>query len=91
MQVNMLEAKNQLSRLVKAAQAGEEVIIANHGAPAVRLVPVRTNADMRSLAEEMSELRTLMAEARLSSLDLPERSDRPNAFLDGMPDQHAAG
>lgn len=40
MQVNMLEAKNQLSKLVKAAQAGEEVIIANHGIPAVRLVAV---------------------------------------------------
>jgi prevent-host-death family protein len=40
MQVNMLEAKNQLSRLVKAALAGEEVIIANHGVPAVRLLPV---------------------------------------------------
>ena len=40
MQVNMLEAKNQLSKLVKAAQAGEEVIIANHGVPAVRLVAV---------------------------------------------------
>lgn len=38
MQVNMLEAKNQLSRLVKAALAGEEVIIANHGVPVVRLV-----------------------------------------------------
>jgi hypothetical protein len=36
MQVNMLEAKNQLSKLVKAALAGEEVIIANHGVPAVR-------------------------------------------------------
>ncbi|MDD5389076.1 MAG: type II toxin-antitoxin system prevent-host-death family antitoxin [Gallionellaceae bacterium] len=40
MQVNMLEAKSQLSRLVKAAQSGEEVIIANHGVPAVRLVAV---------------------------------------------------
>ena len=40
MQVNMLEAKNQLSRLVKAAQAGEEVIIANHGVPVARLLPM---------------------------------------------------
>lgn len=40
MQVNMLEAKNQLSRLVKAAQAGEEVIIANHGVPVARLVAI---------------------------------------------------
>ena len=38
MQVNMLEAKNQLSKLVKAALEGEEVIIANHGKPVVRLV-----------------------------------------------------
>ena len=38
MQVNMLEAKNQLSKLVKAALEGEEVIIANHGRPVVRLV-----------------------------------------------------
>lgn len=39
MQVNMLEAKNQLSKLVKAAVAGEEVIIASHGEAQVRLVP----------------------------------------------------
>lgn len=38
----MLEAKNQLSRLVKAAQAGEEVVIANHGVPAVRLVAIES-------------------------------------------------
>lgn len=40
MQVNMIEAKNPLSRLVKAALAGEEVIIANHGVPAVRRLPI---------------------------------------------------
>ena len=33
------DAKSQLSRLVKAALAGEEVIIARHGNPQVRLVP----------------------------------------------------
>lgn len=38
-QVNMLEAKSQLSRLVKAALAGEEVIIASHGKAQVTLVP----------------------------------------------------
>lgn len=40
MQVNILEAKNKLSQLVKRAQAGEDVIIANRGEPVVRLVPV---------------------------------------------------
>jgi len=38
-QVNMLDAKSQLSRLVKAALAGEEVIIASHGKAQVKLVP----------------------------------------------------
>jgi prevent-host-death family protein len=41
MKVNMLEAKNQLSRLVKEALEGEEVIIASNGEPMVKLVPVR--------------------------------------------------
>ena len=39
MQVNILEAKNQLSQLVKRAQAGEEIVIANRGQPVARLVP----------------------------------------------------
>jgi prevent-host-death family protein len=39
MQVNVLEAKNRLSQLIKAATEGEEVIIANRGEPVVRLVP----------------------------------------------------
>jgi antitoxin (DNA-binding transcriptional repressor) of toxin-antitoxin stability system len=38
-QVNMLDVKSQLSRLVKAALAGEEVIIASHGNPQVKWVP----------------------------------------------------
>ena len=40
MQVNVLEAKSQLSKLVKAALEGEEVIIARNGEPMVKLVPM---------------------------------------------------
>ncbi len=40
-QVNVLEAKSQLSKLVKAALEGEEVIIARNGEPMVKLVPMR--------------------------------------------------
>jgi prevent-host-death family protein len=47
MQVNMLEAKNQLSKLVKAAVAGEEVIIASNGQPQVRLVPCSDAVGLR--------------------------------------------
>jgi prevent-host-death family protein len=38
MKVNILEAKTQLSQLIKAAQAGEDVLIANRGEPVARLV-----------------------------------------------------
>jgi len=39
MQVNILEAKNRLSELIRAACAGEEVVIANRGEPVARIVP----------------------------------------------------
>ena len=41
MRVNVLEAKNRLSQLIKAALAGEEIVIANRGQPMVRLVPAQ--------------------------------------------------
>ena len=47
MQVNMLEARNQLSKLVQAALAGEDVIIANHGKPVVRLVKLAGQSKTR--------------------------------------------
>lgn len=40
MEVNVHEAKTQLSRLIERALAGEEVIIARAGKPAVRLMPL---------------------------------------------------
>ena len=47
MKVNMLEAKNQLSRLVKEALEGEDVVIASNGEPMVRLVPVARKGRLR--------------------------------------------
>ena len=41
MLVNMHDAKTQLSKLITAAEAGDEVVIARQGKPAVKLVPVR--------------------------------------------------
>ena len=40
MKINVHEAKTQLSKLLAAAEAGEEVIIARHGKPVAKLVPV---------------------------------------------------
>ncbi len=43
-QVNLHDAKTQLSRLVEAAAKGEEIIIAKAGKPMARLVPLRPSA-----------------------------------------------
>lgn len=45
--VNIHDAKTNLSRLVDAAAAGEEVIIAKAGKPAARLVPIKAAAIAR--------------------------------------------
>lgn len=37
---NIHQAKTNLSKLIEAAERGEEVIIARNGKPAVRIVPV---------------------------------------------------
>ena len=37
---NLYEAKNQLSSLVERAASGEEIVIAKHGKPMAKLVPL---------------------------------------------------
>lgn len=39
-QVNLYEAKSQLSRLVDAASRGESIVIAKSGTPVARLAPL---------------------------------------------------
>ncbi|MGU3492838.1 type II toxin-antitoxin system Phd/YefM family antitoxin [Xanthobacteraceae bacterium A53D] len=40
--VNVHAAKTQFSRLIEAAEAGEEIVIARAGRPVARLVPLAT-------------------------------------------------
>ncbi len=47
MQLNVYEAKTNLSELLERALAGETVVIARAGKPLVRLVPIR-NQESRS-------------------------------------------
>jgi prevent-host-death family protein len=75
--VNVLEAKNRLSELLRAVQAGEEVIIANRGAPVARLVP--------AASAEPEEHPRGSAAAILAWLDanpLPEGSRRTAEEID---------
>lgn len=41
MQVNIHEAKSQLSRLLELVAEGETVVIARHGEPVAELIPTR--------------------------------------------------
>lgn len=43
MLINMHEAKSQLSKLIAAAEAGDDVVIARNGKPAVKLVPLNSS------------------------------------------------
>jgi prevent-host-death family protein len=54
--VNILEAKNRLSQLIKSAQAGEEVVIANRGEPVARLIAVGPESASASTANGHSIL-----------------------------------
>ena len=61
MKVNILEAKNQLSKLVKAAASGEEVIIANNGQPVAKLVPIEAPRKLRGWGKLKIDKRKLDA------------------------------
>jgi prevent-host-death family protein len=48
-EVNIGEAKNQFSRLLRRVKMGEEITIANRGVPVARLIPMPTEKPMRKL------------------------------------------
>ncbi|MGI8538148.1 MAG: type II toxin-antitoxin system Phd/YefM family antitoxin [Mycobacteriales bacterium] len=60
---NVAEAKAQLSRLLDAALAGEEVVLARAGRPLVRLVPLAPPA-----ARELGFLPLDVPDERFASL-----------------------
>jgi prevent-host-death family protein len=68
MKVNMLEAKNQLSRLVREAIQGEEVVIASNGEPMVRLVPVAKKGRLRGWGK-LKRFRTAIDAAFTPEID----------------------
>jgi len=47
-QINIYDAKTQLSKLVERAEAGEEIVIARGGRPAAKLVPFLAPAVKRT-------------------------------------------
>ncbi len=71
-QVNIHEAKAQLSRLIDIAEQGEEVIIARHNRPVARLQPIRRVARKPGLMKGRIRMR--------EDFDAPLPDDWLNAF-----------
>lgn len=51
-EVNIHEAKTQLSRLLMRVAAGEEVIIARSGEPVARIIPIERPGHKRVLGQD---------------------------------------
>jgi prevent-host-death family protein len=70
--VNMHEAKTNFSKLVELALAGEEVVIARHGKPLVKLVPVDAPAGLRPIGLDEQEVSDDFLDESMRPLDEEE-------------------
>lgn len=79
-QVNILEARNNLSRLVAVVGNGDEVVIANRGKPVARLVPIEADATEHTAAHAADWLTRNPVPAHATrtaaELDLQIRAER---------------
>ena len=82
MQVNIFEAKNRLSQLIKSVQAGEEVVIANRGEPVARVVPAGGST---KAASGLGSARAVLD--WLESHALPDYARRPAEEIDAAIEQ----
>lgn len=85
--VNMQDAKTRLSQLVARAEAGEEIVLARAGRPAVRLMPIAPTYAARgfgSAPELASWVDAILEPLPKAELALWEGGDRPSA--DGTSD-----
>ena len=73
--VNILDARNNLSRLVAKVRNGAEVVIANRGKPVARLVPIDS---------DVAEHTGARAAEWLARHPVPAAAARTSAEVDGQ-------
>ena len=73
-QIGAFEAKTHLSELLDRVEAGEELVIARHGRPVARLVPI-ADARRQRAADAAQRLRALRRGATLGGIDWRELRD----------------
>jgi prevent-host-death family protein len=95
---NIAQAKQRFSEVVKQA-AEEPQLIYNRNQPVAAVIGAeefaafeewrKARSKPRTLADEFEELRQLMrAEGFEGGLELPPRSDRPNAFVEMLEEEY---
>jgi prevent-host-death family protein len=72
--IGAFQAKTHLSELLDRVESGEELIIARHGRPVARLVPV-ADAQQQRAAEAVRRLRALRREATLGGINWRDLRD----------------
>jgi prevent-host-death family protein len=91
------QAKQHFSEVVRAA-AQEPQVVVNRGRPVAVVVEpkrfeeyeqARAKGRRPSLAEAVEELRRICAEDNWE-LEVPPRTDRPNAFVEALEEEDAA-
>ena len=84
MQISVTEAKGRLTKLVRRAEAGEEVVLTRHGHATVKLAPVRWRPDGDERRAVIARIRTAAASKRTAGASAARSQD----FLydgDGLP------
>ena len=85
MQISVTDAKAQLTKLLRRAEAGDKIVLTRHGQPVARLVPIRAAQNRKARRAAVEALR----EAARSQA-LPGLSDaRYRDFVvgaDGLPE-----
>lgn len=82
MNVTLAEAVEQLPDLVRRAEAGEEIILTEHGHPIVKLVPARKSWSEMSPEERVAMLREIGAEGKRKALTGISSTDGQDALYD---------
>ena len=70
--VNVREARAQISKLLDAVEAGEEIIIQRNGKPVARLAPIKSSETMGHFPDRRA-FRHRLPPSREDSVDLVRR------------------
>lgn len=75
--IGVFEAKTHLSALIERVRRGEEIVIAKHGHPLARLVPVdeRTPEEQRRILDTIERLHAFRKRQTLGRLTVRELRD----------------